>query len=490
MITIDGKEYRNLQEQVLKNQSDIHKIIEGNIVLGELGIKVVGQVPFAEDIPSAETYIGDYGDAYLVGTSEPYDFYIFTRPFQDEEYPQWFNLGEFPVPGPQGNQGPQGIQGIQGPRGTTIHSGSGSPTATSIYDLRDGDFYLDTINKILYSYSNGVFKAEVSLVGRTGPQGSVGPMGPIGPIGPQGPMGPMGPSGAAMTIVGSLSSVDSLPPATEDIRHNGYIIGGNIYGIVGTDTLSWSNFGPIVAGSGGTLVYKDGNIVGTWDSNTKVDKVYGDYYIYGAYPNGSNLQLKYANASSPYAIAQYDGYGALRTATSTPTANDQVISKGYFDDQTAINNVNMLNHIGTAITNTLADKIYPVGSVYENTIDSRNPSEILGFGTWQKLGARFLIGDDGSSYIAGSTGGAATHTLTTNEMPAHGNHLYTSYGNFGNAIGKYLRTDQLATFGERARGWSISTDGEIWPAGRSVGGGQAFSTMPPYKVIYRWERIA
>lgn len=299
MITIDGKEYRNLQEQVLKNQADITKIIEGNIVLGELGIKVVGQVEDYSQLPDPSTFIGEYGDAYLVGIVEPYDFYIFTRPFQNEEYPQWFNLGEFPVPGPQGSQGRQGIQGIQGPRGTKIHEGPGVPTTSNVYDLEEGDYYIDTTNKIFYSYSGGVFKAEFSFRGEPGAQGPRGPQGLTGPQGPQGPQGPIGPTGASITIVGVLSSVDALPPPTESIRHNAYLINNQIYGIIGTDTLSWTNMGPLVAGGSGTSVYVDGALQTNWDADSKLDAIYGtENVVYANGSTGAPTTIRYSMDSS------------------------------------------------------------------------------------------------------------------------------------------------------------------------------------------------
>ena len=66
-----------------------------------LGIKVVGRVDVLP-IPDG-TY--EYGDAYEVGTAAPYDMWIYTRAdaFHSEAY--WFNIGKFPLPGPQGPKG-------------------------------------------------------------------------------------------------------------------------------------------------------------------------------------------------------------------------------------------------------------------------------------------------------------------------------------------------------------------------------------------------
>lgn len=135
MLKFGNKEFRNLQEQVLRNMKNIQDIMDGVTVLAEFGIKVIGHVNSAADLPDPETYEGEYGDAYVVGTEEPYNYYIFTRAFEGDETPQWFNLGVFPAPGPQGETGPQGPVGPQGPQGNTGADGSpagfGSITATA-----------------------------------------------------------------------------------------------------------------------------------------------------------------------------------------------------------------------------------------------------------------------------------------------------------------------------------------------------------------------
>ena len=88
----------------------------------------------------------------------------------------------------------------------------------------------------------------------------------------------------------------------------------------------------------------------------------------------------------------------------------------------------------------VVDLIYPVGSIYMS-VSSTSPATLFG-GTWVQLEDRFLIGAS-STYTAGGTGGASTHTLTTNEMPSHSHgmnshtHTYTyptgsTGGNNGN----------------------------------------------------------
>ena len=52
----DDKIYRNLVEQVKKNQDDIQSIKNQGVILDEFGIKVVGTVQDASEIPSVSVY--------------------------------------------------------------------------------------------------------------------------------------------------------------------------------------------------------------------------------------------------------------------------------------------------------------------------------------------------------------------------------------------------------------------------------------------------
>lgn len=72
------------------------------------------------------------------------------------------------------------------------------------------------------------------------------------------------------------------------------------------------------------------------------------------------------------------------------------------------------------------ESVYPVGATYIST-NSTNPATLFGFGTWERIEGKFLLGatdggtGSGASYIAGATGGAATVTLTAAQsgLPAH-----------------------------------------------------------------------
>lgn len=143
---------------------------------------------------------------------------------------------------------------------------------------------------------------------------------------------------------------------------------------------------------------------------------------------------------------------------------------------------------------------HPVGSLYWSK-NSTNPSELFG-GTWQQIKDVFILAS-GDDYEADSSGGSATHKLTTNEMPSH-THTFTG------TASSHRHPIAIRNCGEEADGYGLpisstfenrvivntgttyTANTSITPRGTnsSTGGGQAFSIMPPYKTRYCWERIA
>lgn len=217
MITIDGKEYRNLEEQVRKNQADILYMLEEEGTLNSFGIKVVGQIESAADLPDPATYNGEYGDAYAVGTAPPYVLYIFTRPNGTSGGANyWFNIGQFPVAGPQGVKGDKGDKGDKGEKGDPGPQGIPGQN------------------------------------GAPGAQGPIGPAGAQGPIGPKGTKGDKGDPGDPFIIAGKLANTSLLPDPTSVGRNTAYLIPDadeagtyDMYVITGTETLMWENAGHV-----------------------------------------------------------------------------------------------------------------------------------------------------------------------------------------------------------------------------------------------------
>ena len=251
MITIDGKQYRNLEEQVRKNQSDIFYLLNEAGVLNEFGIKVVGQEPSANLLPDPLTYEGEYGDAYAIGTEPPYTFYIYTREISGQVGNFWFNVGQFPMPSTvPGPQGPQGLQGPQGPKGALWYSGSTPPSPGSQYNTYD--MYLNTASGAVYTLNSaGNWVQTGNIRGPQGIQGQQGPQGPQGLLGPVGPQGPQGNPGLPFSIVGTLAAAAQLPTPSKDIQNQAYLIGSaqpyDLYVIQGNDTdgYLWVNVGQV-----------------------------------------------------------------------------------------------------------------------------------------------------------------------------------------------------------------------------------------------------
>mgnify|MGYP003288257556 CR=1 FL=1 len=206
MLKYDGKEFRNLEEQVLKNKSDIEYLFDSQGVLNEFGIKVVGVVTSEEYLPASAD---DYGDAYAVGVDTPYELFIWTRANNVHPNDYWFNIGEFPLQGPQGPVGPRGATGEQGERGIQGPQG------------------------------------VQGIQGIAGPQGNQGPQGAQGV---QGPKGDKGDAGAGFKVVGTLSNVNQLPTPSAEIQNEAYLVtidgAYHLYIITGEDpNLLWTDCG-------------------------------------------------------------------------------------------------------------------------------------------------------------------------------------------------------------------------------------------------------
>lgn len=157
--------------------------------------------------------------------------------------------------------------------------------------------------------------------------------------------------------------------------------------------------------------------------------------------------------------------------------------------------VAVLDNAGWVYYRTPVDLIYPVGSIYMS-INATNPKELFG-GTWEQIQGRFLLGMS-SSYPAGSTGGEATHTLTTSEIPYH-NHDIGQKGNTSMVLPTNVAIDdsshsQYVTILEGGNsGWyksSVAWGGEIATRNQTSPYGQAHNNMPPYLAVYIWKRTA
>lgn len=186
MLTINDKNYRNLQEQVLFLTDKIGNLEAEGGVLNEFGIKVVDRIDTVADLPDVYEYIESqealgrtleelYGDAIAVGTQAPYTLYIFTRAFSGADTPEWFNIGQFPLAGPQGPQGTVGPAGPRGEKGSTWTILPQDPSTVSGYS--NGDSYLNSATGDVYIMQNGGWVRQGNIKGVQGIQGPQGVQG-------------------------------------------------------------------------------------------------------------------------------------------------------------------------------------------------------------------------------------------------------------------------------------------------------------------------
>ena len=262
----------------------------------------------------------------------------------------------------------------------------------------------------------------------------------------------------------------------------------------------------VVAGLG-TKVYRDSQLLTTLDIKPIEDDIANNTT---AITNLSNNKVDKVTGKQ------------LSTEDFTTTEKNKLAGLNNYDDtqvQADITALQNADNVLSAQINGIINKIYPIGSIYIST-NTTNPSEFLG-GVWTQIKDKFLLAS-GDIYSNGSTGGEATHTLTTDEMPSHthtqNSHTHTqsahshqvystaSYGS--NANGLKRSGDMQGVAGVPTK--DSSTSGYTWndskghaiissvtptingttATNQNTGGGSAHNNMPPYLAVYMWKRTA
>lgn len=242
MLKFGNKEFRSLEEQV----QFLTEALRTGKLIDELGIKVLGVYPNLQTALTAVPGPYYYGDAFEVGTTKPYQLYIYTRKDGSEQIGEWIDFGPFPAPGPKGDKGDKGDAGTPG---------------------RDGE------------------RGPIGNPGPQGIQGLKGDTGATGPIGPKGPKGDKGDVGPSMNIQATLASVDQLPTPTMELKNIGaaYLIPHttgsethkHIWVIQGTTeaNLQWTDLG--ISGEQGPAGAPGQDGLG-WNTLTDVNLTLGD----------------------------------------------------------------------------------------------------------------------------------------------------------------------------------------------------------------------
>ena len=128
----------------------------------------------------------------------------------------------------------------------------------------------------------------------------------------------------------------------------------------------------------------------------------------------------------------------------------------------------------------LRDIIYPIGAIYQSTVNT-DPSTFIG-GTWERFGnGRVLVGvdeNDSDFNMPNKTDGEKKHALTIAEMPSHSHGQVVTANDTGSASRRDYDSDGSA--GIYSQG--VQTE--------ATGGGQAHNNLQPYITVYMWRRAA
>ena len=198
--------------------------------------------------------------------------------------------------------------------------------------------------------------------------------------------------------------------------------------------------------------------------------------------------------------------GAMSQKATTDALNGKVPTTRKVNNKELSSNITLSASDVGAITKTnLLDFVYPVGSIYMS-MNYTSPQTFLG-GTWERIQDTFLLAA-GSTYSAGTTGGEATHTLTTSEMPSH-THIQNKHTHSQSAHSHGIGTGCIninAGWKSDARGVPVfandynsykkstdssnGTNNSTTATNQNTGGGEAHNNMPPYLAVYMWKRTA
>lgn len=127
--------------------------------------------------------------------------------------------------------------------------------------------------------------------------------------------------------------------------------------------------------------------------------------------------------------------------------------------------------------------------------DSTDPNALWAATTWTQITDGRVTLASSNDHALGSTGGAETVTLTTDQIPSHthnecinGNGADGWDHNFGAMVSAPASGGNYAGYMAQLLGWSGSSSKRVTT--ESTGGGQAHNNMQPWRAVNRWKRVA
>jgi hypothetical protein len=199
-----------------------------------------------------------------------------------------------------------------------------------------------------------------------------------------------------------------------------------------------------------------------------------------------------ANAAfNALAPSQTSASGKYLKSDGTNTAFDQIdISTGDITGTLPIANGGTGVTTAAAITTLVGNLLFPVGALYSST-SATNPGTSLGFGTWTQFGAGRMMMGAGGAFGPGTIGGSndstlPSHTHTISD-PGHAHISYVPYSNsLGAGATAFLASRQ--TNPDYSQATSVASTGITGT--NSSGSSPTNTNLPPYIVVYMWQRTA
>lgn len=295
---------------------------------------------------------------------------------------------------------------------------------------------------------------------------------------------------SAVKYRGSVASFSALPASGQSV--------GDMYNIKaagGTD-------------ANGTAIRAGDNVVWNgsgWDDQAGIVDL-SNYYTKSEV-NGAVVSATVSDATLTFIHKD--------ASKSTVTVNNVAhASKASQDDNGQAIDVAALKSLITTTVNSAVlqckKDLYPVGSVYVSITDSRNPADILGFGTWEALPAGYGLvaqgtatAEDGSTltFTAGNKYGEFMHQLTVGEMPKiTGDAQFRLCTSNANIIGD-MNDDrtQSGCFGYQKHAgnfWKTALDNSLTATENAdvlhmeFGNNKAHNNIGPSVPAYLWQRKA
>lgn len=209
-------------------------------------------------------------------------------------------------------------------------------------------------------------------------------------------------------------------------------------------------------------------------------------------------------------LLQADANSVHKTGNETINGNKTFTGKTTFNGDVDMNGSTNINgplsingsvDLGNQVKVAILQSVFPVGSIYTST-NSTNPAALFGFGTWQQIQGRMILGVSGNHPV-GQMGGEEAHTLSWHEMPAH-THTRGSMeitGTLNLATGGHSGEGSFYPLGSTSPHITAMIAGadpnlgfaasRTWTGETSAAGANyAHNNMPPFYAAYIWRRTA